>query len=145
MSPIMNKAVARRYFEEFLNRGNLSMADDIFSKNVVYRGPLGVTLHGIDRMKRFFLMVHRAFPDLNYVADEGIAEGDAVVSRFTMRGTFETEYQGPPGTGRPVSVVGVEIFRVINGKIKEVQTFCDTYGQMQQLGLIPNLKKVEDG
>lgn len=141
MSATMNKVVTRRYFEEFLNRGNLSVADDIFSKDVVYRGPLGVTLHGIDRLKRFFLMVRRAFPDLNYVAEEGIAEGDVVVSCFTMRGTFESEYRGLPGTRRPVSVVGVEIFRVANGKIKEVQTFCDTYDQMQQLGLIPHLKE----
>jgi steroid delta-isomerase-like uncharacterized protein len=117
MSARMNKAVARRYFEEFLNRGNLSVADDIFSSAVVYRGPLGVTLHGIDRLKRYFLMVRRAFPDLNYVAEEGIAEGDSVVSCFTMRGTFETEYQGLPGTGKSVSVAGVDIFRVTNGKI----------------------------
>jgi steroid delta-isomerase-like uncharacterized protein len=145
MSAKMNKVVARRYFEEFLNRGNLSVADDISSSDVVYRGPLGVTLHGIDRLKRFFLMVRRAFPDLNYVAEEGIAEGNTVVSCFTMRGTFETEYQGLPGSGKPVSIVGVDIFRVTNGKIKEVQTFCDTYGQMQQLGLIPYLKKAEGG
>ena len=140
----LNKAVARRYFEEFLNQGNLTVPDEICSMDVVYRGPFGVTLQGIDRLKQFFLMIRKSIPDLHYVAEEGIAEGEMVVSIFTMRGTFKVEHRGLPAEVRPFSSQGVEIFRIADGKIMEVRVFCDTYGQMQQLGLIPSLKKVED-
>jgi predicted ester cyclase len=76
----------------------------------------------------------------------GIAEGDRVVSCFTSRGTFfgefhrAGEYQGTPMTGRNVSVKGVDIFQICDGKITDVRVFYDTYDQMQQLGFIPSLE-----
>jgi len=41
MSQEMNKALAKRYFEEFLNQGNLSVADEILDTKVAYSGRLG--------------------------------------------------------------------------------------------------------
>lgn len=61
MSAEFNKVIARRYFEELLNQGKLKVAEEILSPEIVFRDPF-VTIHGIDRLKRFFLMVRKAFP-----------------------------------------------------------------------------------
>ena len=64
MSLEANKKLARRYFEEFLNQGNLCVADEICDAKVSYSGPFG-SIDGVDRLKRFFLMIRKAFPDLH--------------------------------------------------------------------------------
>jgi steroid delta-isomerase-like uncharacterized protein len=145
MSAETNKNIVRRYFDELLNQGKLNLAEKIINSEIVFCDPF-VTIQGIDRFKRLFLMVRRAFPDLPYTAEPGIAEGDRVVSCFTSCGTFFGEFhgfgefQGTPSTGRKVSVKGVNIFQFREGKITEVRVFYDTYDQMQQLGLIPSLE-----
>ncbi len=93
MSLEANKALARRYFEEFLNQGNLCVADEICDAKVSYRGPFG-SIDGVDRLKRFFLMVRKALPDLHYVVEEGIADGDKVVHCFSSRGTCLGGFEG---------------------------------------------------
>jgi len=136
MSQEMNKALAKRYFEEFLNQGNLNVADEILDTNVAYRGPFGA-IDGLDRLKRFFLMVRKALPDLHYVVEEGIAEGDKVVHCFSSRGTCLGGFEGTATYGRQYSVPGVDVFSIRNGKITEVRCFWDTYAQMQQLNWTP--------
>jgi steroid delta-isomerase-like uncharacterized protein len=132
-----NKALARRYFEEFLNQGNLNAADAIFDASVSYYGPFGA-IEGLDRLKRFFLMVRKAMPDLHYVAEEGIADGDRVVHCFTSRGTcLGGGFERTELFGRHYSVPGVAVFTFRNGKITQVRCFWDTYSQMQQLNWIP--------
>jgi SnoaL-like domain len=67
MSAELNKVIARRYFDELLNQGKLKVAEEILSPEIVFYDPF-VTIHGIDRLNRFFLMVRKAFPDLHYTA-----------------------------------------------------------------------------
>ena len=136
MSLEANKALARRYFEEFLNQGNLCVADEIFHANVAYRSPFG-SMEGVDRLKRFFLMIRKAFPDLHYVVEESVAEGDRVVSCFSSRGTCLGGFEGTQLSGRQFSVLGVTVFCMHDGRITEVRSFWDTYTQMQQLHWMP--------
>ena len=136
MSLEVNKKLARRYFEEFLNQGNLCVADEICDAKVSYSGPFG-SIDGVDRLKRFFLMVRKALPDLHYVVEEGIADWDKVVHCFSSRGTCLGGFEGTKLSGRKVSIPGVDVFTIRNGKIAEVRCFWDTYSQMQQLDWVP--------
>lgn len=136
MSLDVNKALARRYFEEFLNQGNLCVADEVCHANVAYRSPF-VSIDGVDRLKRFFLMIRKAFPDLHYVVDDSVAEGDRVVSCFSSRGTCLGGFEGTQLSGRQFSVLGVTVFCMRDGRITEIRSFWDTYTQMQQLHCMP--------
>jgi len=136
MSLDANKALARRYFEEFLNQGNLCVADEVCHENVAYRSPF-VSIDGVDRLKRFFLMTRKAFPDLHYVVEESIGEGDRVVSCYSSRGTCLGGFEGTRLSGRQFSVQGVTVFSIHDGRISEVRSFWDSYTQMQQLQWMP--------
>jgi steroid delta-isomerase-like uncharacterized protein len=140
MSLNVNKALARRYFEEFLNQGNLCVADEVCHENVAYRSPF-VSIDGVDRLKRFFLMIRKAFPDLHYVVEDNVAEGDRVVSCFSSRGTYLGGFEGTQFSARQFSVMGVTIFCMHNGRIAEVRSFWDTYTQMLQLHWMPPATK----
>lgn len=136
MSLEENKTLARRYFEEFLNQGNLCVADEICAEHIAYRSPF-VSFDGVDRVKRFFLMTRKAFPDLHYVVEDTVAEGDKVVSCFSSSGTCLGGFEGTPLSGRQFSVQGVTILGMHHGRIAEVRSLWDTYAQMQQLHWLP--------
>jgi steroid delta-isomerase-like uncharacterized protein len=71
-----------------------------------------------------------------------IAEGDKVVTRYTIRGTHqgETEEYGPP-TGKRVELRGITIHRIEDGKIAEEWERYDNLSILQQLGLAPDQNK----
>ncbi len=83
-------------------------------------------------------MFKSAFPDMSATIENVIAEGDKVVTRWTIRGTHqgETEEFGPP-TGRQVEGGGLSLHRIEGGKIVEEWNSYDNLSLMQQLGLVP--------
>ena len=77
------------------------------------------------------------YPDLWWQIDDLIAEGDKVVARTTMSGTHSGDFFGIAPTGRRVSVVGVHVFRIQDGKVAEHWGSNDDLSLMRQLGVIP--------
>jgi len=131
-----NKALIRRYFEEFRNRGDLAVADELLAPNYVLHAGLGEDIHGPEGCKQDIVMVRSAFPDLHITIDEMVAEGDKVASRWTFRGTHRGEFTGIAPTGKQVTLWGMSIDRIVGGKIVETWIRYDTLGVMQQLGVV---------
>jgi predicted ester cyclase len=61
-----------------------------------------------------------AFTDLQPTVEDVIAEGDKVVTRWTIRGTHQGEIEefGPP-TGKQAEIKGITIHRIEGSKIVE--------------------------
>jgi steroid delta-isomerase-like uncharacterized protein len=137
MSTEENKAIVRRYIEEAWNKGDVSVIDDLMSPDYTrhisgYPIPLTRESH-----KQRLIRIHRALPDVNLTIEDMIAAGDRVVSRLTLRGTQRDTFMGIPPTGRHVTVTGIDIARVVNGKVVEHWAEMDTLGLMKQLGALP--------
>src|SRR5437763_1480561 len=95
-----NKAHARRFLEEVINRGNVAVLDEDSSPNFVdHTAPPGVPATN-EGFKMFITAFRTAFPDLHYTIDDEIAEGDKVVQRTTARGTMKGDFQGMPASGK---------------------------------------------
>ena len=135
-----NKAIARRHFEELWARGDLTAAHEIYSTSAVGRH-LGTPDHGgyPECEKQHVLEDHTAFPDTSVIVEDQVAEGDRVVTRWTFRGTHTGTYMGVPPSGRQLTVTGVHIHRIVDGKIVEVWAYPDALSFLQQLGAIPPL------
>jgi predicted ester cyclase len=54
-----------------------------------------------------------------------------------MRGTHNGPLMGIPATGKPVTVGGIDVFRIAGGQIVELWQHFDQVGMLQQLGVIP--------
>ena len=72
--------------------------------------------------------------------EEPIAESDKVAIRVIMHGTHQGEFFGIPPTGKQVTVSGIHIVRIANGRIAEHWGTIDDLGFMRQLGVIPPME-----
>jgi steroid delta-isomerase-like uncharacterized protein len=131
------KVIVRRYFEEILDGGNLDLVDEIFDPQYVLHDPNAPEeVRGLEGAKQFVGVFRRAFPDIAHTIEDQAAEGDKVVTRFRARATHKGELMGIPPTGEKVTIEGISIWRVANGKIKECWFNYDALGLMRQLGAI---------
>lgn len=131
-----NKATVRSFIEETFNKGNLSAVDELIAEDYVnHTGAIEV--RGRDGMKAFVTTLRTAFPDYHCAIEDQIAEGDEVVTRWTVRGTQDGELMGIPPTGKHVSLPGIVIDRLANGRLVETWHQADVLGMLQQLGVVP--------
>jgi steroid delta-isomerase-like uncharacterized protein len=137
MSESGNSVVVQRFLEEVINQGRLEQADEIVAEDFVELDPLPGQRQGREGLKEVVGMLRTAFPDMHWVVEEMIAEGEKVVTRFTWTGTQQGTFMGIPATGRSVVVKGVVIDRIVGGMMTDSRILMDTMGMMQQLGAIP--------
>jgi steroid delta-isomerase-like uncharacterized protein len=135
------KVIVRRYFEEILDGGNLDLVDEIFDPQYVLHDPNAPEeVRGLEGAKQFVGVFRSAFPDIAHTIEDQIAEGDKVVTRLRARATHKGELMGLPPTGEEVTIEGISIWRIANGKIKECWCNYDALGLMRQLGVIRELE-----
>ena len=130
------KALAHQYVEQIWNLGNLAALDDLTTPTYTYQ--LGGQ-PGRDRagMQQFIKMIRVAFPDWRVQIVDIIAEGNMVVIRWQGQVTHQGVFQGIPPTGKQVAVSGINMYRVIDGKVDAEWEQTDSLGMLQQLGVLP--------
>ena len=135
MSTEANKALVRRFFDEVVNRDNLSAMDEFLAPQFVSHEelPPGIP-SGREGAKQLFSMLRSSFPDLQVTIEDQIAEGDKVVARVTFSGTHQGEFMGIPPTGRRVAYPVIDILRIAEGQVVEHWAVADMLGLMQQMG-----------
>jgi hypothetical protein len=62
----------------------------------------------------------------------------------TFHGTHRGEFQGIPPTDKQVTFSGIEVDRMVGGKVEEHWVELDLLGLMQQLGAIPEPGQEEE-
>jgi steroid delta-isomerase-like uncharacterized protein len=145
MSTEQNKATFQRYVEEVGNEGNLELADEIFDRYLAHQSDGSVLERGPEDVKRFMGEFRQAFPDFHSTIEDQIAEGDKVVTRWTMHGTHQGEFRGISPTGKQITVTGIGIFRFSDeGKVIESWDNFDQLGMMRQLGVVPSPEQSEE-
>ncbi|MEI7433682.1 MAG: ester cyclase [Methanomicrobiales archaeon] len=132
-----NIAVVRKFFEVGPSKGDLAAADAILAHEFSLHTPLPTPGPGIEAMNNVIITCRAAFHDLHVTIDDIMADGDKVTARFTARGIHKGEFMGLPPTGKAISMTGIEIFRVKEGKIAELWGEVNLMGLMQQLGILP--------
>jgi steroid delta-isomerase-like uncharacterized protein len=142
MSAEENKALVRRFVEEFWNKGNTAAANELMASAAVIHLPTGDVLNP-NELKIFVGTWRESFPDWHSTFEELIAEGDRVAERWTGRSTHLGELQGIPPTGKRVEGPGSVFYRIVGGKIVELRASFDMMGLMQQLGALVNPKHAE--
>ncbi len=137
-----NKAVLDRHFNQVLNQGQLDVVDEIYTTNYVLDAPVqsdgssqarGLT-QGREQLKQRVTLFRTSFPDIYFSQDEVIGEGDTVVVRYNFSGTHRGIFAGVEPAGRSISIMGILIAHLIDGKISEAWSAFDSAELMKQLG-----------
>jgi steroid delta-isomerase-like uncharacterized protein len=130
-----NAEIARRLYDEVLNRQNTASLPALLSEDVVFHGPSEE--HGIPAYQALVARLRAAFPDQRFTIDDVIASGDRVVVRWRMEATHSGPLAGIPATGKRVTQREIVIYRFKDGKIAEAWAHMDQVGMLRQLGLDP--------
>ncbi len=74
-----------------------------------------------------------AFPDLHFVVDGVISEGDEVAVRLSISGTQKGDYRGVSASGRRFSIAAHEWFVMSGGKAIRGWMQWDMLGLLEQI------------
>jgi predicted ester cyclase len=128
-----NKAIFNRYAEEVGNQLNMELVDEIFERYISHQPDGSTLVRGPEDVKRFHWEFHSAFSAFRISIEEQIAEGDKVVSHYTIRGTHQGDFRGMAPTGKEVELKAVTIFRFSpEGKVVETWDSYDQLSLMRQ-------------
>ena len=132
-----NSAIVQELFQE-LNNHDLATIMALCSE-CVYHLPLVGELKG-EALRQFFASVLKAFPDLQRTVEDQFTDDIHVTTRLTYTGTHKGPFMGIAPTGKRVTISGISIHRIADGRIVEEWQEWDSLGLMQQLGVIPTFK-----
>ena len=121
MSPEDNKNVIRQLFGDVWT-GDVAAADRHYAPGALRDG-----------LKQFASALYRAVPDWRVTIEDMVAEGDKVAVRWTGRGTHLGDWEGFAATGRTVITTGIDIERLVDGRIVEEDGQVDMAGFLRQL------------
>lgn len=136
--PIDNKSIVRRLYEEVWNKRNLEVTKEFIApSHAVQLFDAADSGVGPEAYARNVVQFVRAFPDLKFKVLDMVAEDEKVVAFWNISGTHKGEFRRIAPTGRKVSVDGITISQLANGKIMDSLVSLDMWTLMQQLGAIP--------
>ena len=133
-----NKAIVHRLYEEVWNKRRLELVDEIISPSHALHDPnVTGSAIGPEAYKRQVTRFVTAFPDLRFTIEDAVAENEKLVVAWTISGTHQGAFMGIPATNKKVSVEGITINHIVNGKIMDSYISYDALGMIQQMGLAP--------
>jgi len=136
------KAIVRRLYEEVWNKRKLEVVSDLFSpSHALHISDFSGSSVGPEAYKIQVAMFLAAFPDLRFTVEDTVAEKDKLVASWTISGTHKGEFMEIRPTNKKVSIEGITIHYIANGKIIDSNISWDALGLMRQLGVFPALAK----
>src|SRR5262249_22879075 len=115
------------------NRENLAAITEHLSPNFVAHLSADRGARGPAVVKQTVARLLTAFPDLVVTVEDQMADGDQVITRWTLEGTHRGEWREIAPTGRRVRMMGITIFRLAGDRIVESWETADELGLLQQI------------
>jgi steroid delta-isomerase-like uncharacterized protein len=137
-----NKKIAQRWVQAINTQDN-RLFEEVIAPDLIWHGSAEYEpiRRGRDKFTQMFADFAKALPDIHLEIEDQVSENDRVVTRYVITATHEGILDGIPPTGKRIRYNGINIFRIADGKIAEEWWSEDLLGLMQQLGVIPLLRK----
>jgi predicted SnoaL-like aldol condensation-catalyzing enzyme len=132
MATMDNKLLAEQVWKEIWHQGDMSRIDNLFTADFVRHDP-GRELPGIDQNRQFISGLRAAFPDLHFVTEDQVAEGDKVVVRYHFQGISGSASNGRRLLIRESSSISLPKARLQNNGPNLI--FLDFSGSLECLRL----------
>lgn len=128
-----NKVIMRRMIEEIWNKGNMMVADELFTAD--HYSPSAPDLpKGPESVKMLATMFRSAMPDYHMSIDMILADETKVVARFTQSGTHVgAALMGMQPSGKRAEWTEIGILEIANGKITRSWYEVDMLSMINQL------------
>jgi steroid delta-isomerase-like uncharacterized protein len=133
------RSLARRYFEDLFNAGDLAVAAEILHPDITFDGPIHpVGIRGLDAFRVFARSWYSGFPDRQFtIVDEWVEPG-RIATQFTITGTHRGEFLGQAGTDNPIEVRAMNVMQVADGRIRAIRAYFNPLELLYPIGLAPS-------
>ncbi len=130
------KEIVKKFYEVVVSKNLLEELPQYISENCVIKSGENIIPLGIDGMRQHLIAVKKTYPDYTMKIIKQYLDGDYVISEFIMEGTHEGEWIGIKPTHRRLSFTGVDIDKVVDGKIVEHGGAVNTFDTLFEEHLI---------
>jgi predicted ester cyclase len=125
-----NKKSCYRCFEEIWNQGDYSVIPEVISPDYV-----GGDIKGLDGFEQMVKNSRSTMPDLHYTVDEVVGEGETLMLKLSLTGTYSGKVANMDIEGKPLNISFVLVNRYKDGKCIEATSFVNVLDYLQQLGV----------
>jgi steroid delta-isomerase-like uncharacterized protein len=116
------------------NTADFSAASELYAPGYVRHHPTPSANASLDDFKNTVTALHVAFPDCTFTFSDTLVKEDKIVVFAMFTGTNTGSIEELPPTEKKVSVSGVYVFRIVEGKIMEEWTYFNLLSYYEQLG-----------
>ena len=134
--PYQKKETIKYFYEVLVSENRLEELPDYISNEMVQKIGEKEVFVGVEGMRQHLEAVKKTYPDYTMKIIRQFEEGDYVISEFIMRGTHKGEFIGITPTNKVIEITGVDIDKVINGKIVEHGGAANTFDAFYENHLI---------
>jgi predicted ester cyclase len=89
------KAHYRRFVDEVWNQGHLAVVAELVSSDIVHHVSGPQPGPGVEGVRQFVAEIRQAFPDLQGIIEDQIAEGDKAMDRVRCTDTHGCQFARP--------------------------------------------------
>ena len=131
-----NEDIIRYFYEHIVSDNLLGNLEDFVSEDCTVWADGKSEKVGVNGMNEHLEAIRHTYPDYRMKILRQFVSGDYVISEFRMEGTFQNEWLGIKPTGERISITGIDIDKVIDGKIVEHGGAANTFEAFWAMSLI---------
>ncbi|WP_432134963.1 MULTISPECIES: ester cyclase [unclassified Streptomyces] len=131
----LNVLAARAFFAAMGQVEPDALADHLTDDYVDHDPSFPEAVQGLDRLREQYADWRAAFA-FSFRVDDQMAQGDRVCTRWTWLARHHGDYLGIPPTGQDVTMTGMTLHRLRDGRLCEAWWQYDRAGLMEQLGVV---------
>lgn len=114
-----NKDIVKYFYEVIVSENMLDELSKYISEDCVQRIGKKTSLMGIDGMKQHLIALKKTYPDYTMKIIRQHVADEYIISEFIMKGTHKGDFVGITPTNKVLEITGVDIDKVIDGRIVE--------------------------
>lgn len=130
------KEIVKYFYETVVSKHMLDRLPDCIADDYVQVSGTNRTPVGIGGMRQHLIAIRETYPDYSVHIISQYEDGDTVISEIVMRGTHKGVFVGITPTNKVIEITGINIDKVINGKIAEHGGATNTFDAFWEAGLI---------
>lgn len=138
-----NKTIVKKFYQEVWNERKMKAVDAFLSPSHALVDPnASDSLTGPEAYKLIVSRFMKAFSNLKFEVQDMVCENDKVVASWMISGVHTGEYNGLEPTNKKISVEGISIHQIADGKIMDTYSVWDTLGLLKKVGGVVTVRKV---
>ena len=116
---VCNKEIVKYFYEKVVSQNLINEVFKFVSNDCEVKvGEQSIHI-GVNGMKQHLIDVKKTYPDYTMKIIRQYCDGDYVISEFIMEGTHKGEWLGMKPTNKKLTFTGVDIDKIVDGKIVE--------------------------